>query len=84
MRMDKQDQEAIETPGTVTGTVEMTPEVKERIKRAALAVNDAMRATTDNPLEAYIVLREILSFMEKEYGIRGRVIVEDIDVTPGA
>jgi hypothetical protein len=66
MKMDEQDAAALAKPGAGIGMIQMTPEIKARIKEAAVAVHALLRETCASPGEGYIVLRELLEIMEKK------------------
>jgi hypothetical protein len=72
-------QAALQKPDTKAVTIEMTPELREKYHRVTGKVVELLRAETEGPMEAYLVLQFVLHAFEDRYGIRGGVIVENGD-----
>lgn len=75
MKLSPDAVSALQEPDTRSITVEMTPEVKERICKAADLVVDLLMAHTKGPMEAYMVLQFVKEGLEEKFGIRAGIIV---------
>jgi hypothetical protein len=75
MKIDEQARAALQQPDTKVVAIEMTPERKERYQRASGLIVDTLKANTNGPVEAYILLKCVIAGFEEAYGIRGGIIV---------
>lgn len=66
---------ALQQPDTKSLMVEMTPEVRERLNKAADSVVDCLMVSTRGPMEAYMVLQFVREAFEEKFGIRAGIIV---------
>jgi hypothetical protein len=83
LKFSKNAQAALAEPDTRMKAIELTPELKEKYKRAAHDMNDWLRARTSGPMEAYMILQFVVQAFEECYGIRGGIIVGDDDFKNG-
>jgi hypothetical protein len=70
---------ALEMSDTKTMSFVMTPELKKRYSEIAGNLVDWLRANTESPVEAYMVMQFTIQAFEEGGGIRGSVIVENGD-----
>jgi hypothetical protein len=81
VKVDEKSQAALRQSDTQGVALVMTPEFKEKTKRLADQIIDLLKAGTEGPIEAYMVLQFIVRGFEDSYDIRGSVIVENEDGT---
>ena len=73
--IDTQAEKALRESDTEAVAIEMTPELKQKFSRISGEVIDLLRAKTEGPIEAYILLKFIQHAFEEHYGIRWGVIM---------
>jgi hypothetical protein len=79
MIIDDKAKAALKQPDTRSVQMEMTPERKARFSRVGGQVVDLLKANTDGPLEAYMLLQMVMHGFEDAYGIRGGIVMENKD-----
>ncbi len=79
MKLTKNAMAALQQPDTQAAMVVMTDERKKKFSKVCGQVMDVLKATTDGPVEAYMILQFCVSALEESVGIRGGVIVEHGD-----
>jgi hypothetical protein len=71
VKIDERAQRALQQPDSRAVTVELTPELKAKYSRISEQVCTLLRANTDGPMEAYMILHFVVQGFEDTYGIRG-------------
>lgn len=71
MKINQQAEAALKQPDTKVLAIEMTDERWERFCRVFDQIIDLLRANTEGPAEAYMLLNVIRNGFEEYYGIRG-------------
>jgi hypothetical protein len=69
--IDDKAKAALQQPDTQAVSLEMTPERCEKYQRLTGSLIDLLKANTDSPLEAYMILHFAMQSFEESYGIRG-------------
>ncbi len=78
--MTNNAQAALREKDTRAVKVELTPEVKEKFAGIIHELIDLLKAKTDGPVEAYMVLQLAMHTLEDVAGIRGGIVMENDDV----
>lgn len=71
MTIDDKAKAALQQPDTQAVTIEMTPERRARYHRISDQLVGLLKANTDSPIEAYMLLHFVMQSFEELYGIRG-------------
>ena len=79
MKVTNNAEAALQRPGTRAISKVMTPELREKYSRVCGLVVDLLKANSDDPAEAYMILQFTMHGFEDTFGIRGGVIVEKED-----
>jgi hypothetical protein len=79
MKLNDKAAAALKQPDTLSLSVEMTPERRERYHRIAALIIDILKANTQGPVEAYGILHFMMDAFEESHGIRGVVVMEHGD-----
>lgn len=79
MKLSEKAAAALEMSDTKAISFEMTPELKERYSKIAYKLVDWLRANTESPVEAYMVMQFTIQAFEDGGGIRGSIVVENKD-----
>lgn len=79
MKLSEKAAAALDRSDTKTLTFEMTPQLKERYNEVAAKLIDWLKANTESPVEAYMVMVFTIQALE-ETGIRGSIIVGKDDL----
>jgi len=81
MKFSPNAEAALRKPDTQAKMIEMTPERQEKFKELSDGIIDYLRARTDGPIEAYMILRFVMEGFEEAFGIRGSIVVEKDDAS---
>lgn len=79
MKITDKAQAALQQPDSRARTVQMTDELREKFSRVAGEVVDLLKARTEGPMEAYMILQFVMHGFEDSYGIRGGIILDKDD-----
>lgn len=71
LQIDAQAKAALADPNTKAVTLEMTPEMRERFSVISHEIMGVIQAKTRGPMEAYVILKFIMSALEERFGIAG-------------
>jgi hypothetical protein len=82
-KLDQQSIDALRQPDTKALYVELTPELKEKFKRASDEIVAVLRRYTKGPMEAYSLLILIKEGFEETYDIRGSIQCNNDDIRKG-
>jgi hypothetical protein len=70
VKLSKEIEAALRDPTTRVHTVELTPELKERLEKVNLELVDWLTAHTKGPAEAYMVLDFTMQALRDSMGLR--------------
>jgi len=79
MRMSDGAKTALAQPDTHATTLEMTDERREKFSRVSNQLVSLLKANTEGPLEAYMLLQLVQHGFEETYGIRGGIMIDKTD-----
>jgi hypothetical protein len=79
MKLSERAAAALDKSDTRTMSFVMTPELKKRYSEVAGKLVDWLKANTETPVEAYMVMQFTIRAFEDGGGIRGSIIVENDD-----
>jgi len=68
---------ALQQPDTQTVRSEMTPALRDKYRRVTSELIDLLKANTEGPIEAYMILQFVMQSFEENYGIRGAFTIGD-------
>jgi hypothetical protein len=70
-KIDAQAEAALHQSDSKTIAIDLTPELKAKYSRVTGLVVDLLRANSESPFEAYMMLKFCQSAFEELFGIRG-------------
>jgi hypothetical protein len=82
-KISKEFEEAARQPDSRAHTIEVTPELKQRLSKISAELIDWLQEHTKGPIEAYMLLHFTMETLQEAAGIRASVIVEDGDADGG-
>jgi hypothetical protein len=71
VKTSKEFEAGLRKPGTQVHTIELTPELKQRLEKTSMQLIDWLTMHTKGPPEAYMVLEFTMDALRESMGIVG-------------